>query len=895
MQRKDEKPESLNRADIKNITQRIDELPAPPSVATRVLSMAVEKDSDFKKISRLIESDQSLTLKVLKLSNSMAYGYHGRVTSVEQATAILGFSTLKNVVLGIVIREALFQDPEQGDPYLQEIWKHSLACAVAAQLLAERRHPKLTGEAFAAGMIHDCGKLVMLTVLPEAYEKVLEQSRTEGVAVLDLENEVLGIEHTVVGKWLAQKWDLPRQLIDAAWLHHQPPEVLSGLERNTLTLLVALADNLAHEVMVDYAGQDSLKNRNALVKAFGITEEEVEEIKSLIGKRYADRAAIFDLENDAALFYFEALQRANKKLVGLNLDLEQNNDRLGRSNRIFSAISEAGLQLACAQDAAEVLDIAATILIRRLDVREGFIYRIDGANRAIEARRWRDPDNVSDVRCRLSNDMTPIFEDKKGGVPQDIRPLLADYLSRAPSMPPARGDVSHFTFMDPFFVSPMIADGAFLGEILFRLEFKYGDRLLPQEYAGYSQLANLTAASLNRLDLHLQLEERAEGLGGALRKIRQINRKLLQAERLAAVGQLAAGAAHEINNPLAIIYARAQLLELKEEDAKKKKNFRQMIEQIERITSILNNLMDFARPAAPKFEPVSLNDILEKTLALIQGGLKKLNIRVKKHLEPDLPPVMGDAHQLEQVFLNLFINAEHAMEEAGGVLAVSTRMNAKQNRELVTVADNGVGIPKKHLGKIFDPFFTTKEEGKGTGLGMSTSYGIVTSHQGDIRVTSEKGVGTKVTVELPVDQNSITQARAASKRAVKKAAPKENAVLVVDDEKYIREILKETLTANGYTVETAVNGQEGLSLLSQGKYRLLLLDLRMPWVNGLSLLSRIRHLVEEMPVIVLTGLAGPEEVEEAMSMGASKCVRKPFQIEELLRDISEILKEKDVS
>ncbi|MDY7001988.1 MAG: HDOD domain-containing protein, partial [Thermodesulfobacteriota bacterium] len=392
MQRKNEKPEPLDRADIKSITQRIDELPAPPSVATKVLSMAVDQGSDFKKISRLIESDQSLTLKVLKLSNSMAYGYHGRVTNVEQATAILGFSTLKNVVLGIVIREALFQDPEQGDPYLQEVWKHSLACAVAAQLLAEKRQPKLTGEAFAAGMIHDCGKLVMLTVLPEAYEKILEQSRAEGVAVLDLENEILGIEHTIVGKWLAQKWDLPRQLIDATWLHHQPAEVLAGLDKQSaLTLLVALADNLAHEVMVDYAGQDFLKNRNALVKAFGLSEEEVEEIKSLIGKRYAERAAIFDLENDAALFYFEALQRANKKLVGLNLDLEQNNEHLGRSNRIFSAISEAGLQLAYAQDAAEVLDIAATLLIRRLDVREGFIYRIDGANRAIEARFGVEP------------------------------------------------------------------------------------------------------------------------------------------------------------------------------------------------------------------------------------------------------------------------------------------------------------------------------------------------------------------------------------------------------------------------------------------------------------------------------------------------------------------------
>jgi signal transduction histidine kinase len=229
-----------------------------------------------------------------------------------------------------------------------------------------------------------------------------------------------------------------------------------------------------------------------------------------------------------------------------------------------------------------------------------------------------------------------------------------------------------------------------------------------------------------------------------------MNVKLLQAERLAAVGQLAAGAAHEINNPLSIIYARAQLLEQKEDDPGRKKSLRQMLDQMERITAILTSLMDFARPARPAFAATDLAAVVERSLDLVAGGLERQGIELDLEVAPDLPLIRGDARQLEQVFLNLLINSEHAMEESGGRLAVRLSRADAQGFAQVVLADTGCGIAPENLPRIFDPFFTTKEEGRGTGLGLSTSYGIIQGHSGEIRVASEPDRGTEVTILLPL-------------------------------------------------------------------------------------------------------------------------------------------------
>lgn len=878
------------RDEIRKVINHIETLPAPPEVASRVLEKALEEEPDIAEISALIESDQSLTMKVLHLANSPVYGQRERVSSVEQATLVLGLSTLKNALLGVFIRDALLDDPAMGDPLLRSIWEHSLATAVASQAIAERCVPDVRGAAFAAGMIHDCGKLVLLTAMPERYEEILLRwEKAEGDCI-DLEQNSLATNHTLVGKWLAQRWNLPHQLLHSAWLHHHPPEGLAAAGADAgIVAVVSLASRMAHEIMADNVTAGAAALRDAYMAHLGLDRKAYEIIKDRAAARYAERAALYDPADDSPP-YFHALQRAGRKLSGLTVDLGIKNEMLSRTNRAVSALADAGRRLASARGTEEALDTAASVLSGGLGAPGGCVYLVDPENHILEGRVWRQANGgpvipSMEILCQLDGRLTP-SEDSLLSLPGYISPHIRSYRDRVPPETPGDGNGGSVpAFQKPFWILPLVSDGEFLGEMMVEARSGNSGKLLIHEPACLRQLAVILASTMGRLRLSQQLEERAERLGSAMRDMRQINMKLAQTERLAAVGHLAAGAAHEINNPLAIIHARAQLLELKEEDENKKKALQLMMGQIDRISTILTGLMDFARPSPPHFEEVSINRVLNKILDVAMSGREAKNFTVVRNLDPDLLPVQADAHQLEQVFLNLIINAQHAMEGRAGTLTVTSRMSGEHGIA-VSVADEGSGIPQSILQDIFNPFFTTKEEGKGTGLGLSTSYGIVRSHKGDIAVTSRENEGSTFTVTLPLDQNvDLAPNAAVSKNLLMDS----EAVLVVDDEAHIREILIEMLEQEGYRVEAAVDGQDALEMLDRESFRLMLLDIRMPRQGGLAVLAEAGRKAPDMPVIVITGLASPEERQEALTLGALKCVKKPFKIEELRREIRSAL------
>jgi two-component system NtrC family sensor kinase len=221
--------------------------------------------------------------------------------------------------------------------------------------------------------------------------------------------------------------------------------------------------------------------------------------------------------------------------------------------------------------------------------------------------------------------------------------------------------------------------------------------------------------------------------------------------RLAAVGELVAGVAHELNNPLAAIQAYAQLLNERDDlDDTTKSDVDTIYSQAQRASRITGNLLSFARQTKPEKHPVSINEAIERSLELHNYRMKVNNIEVTTELETGLPETMADFHQLQEVFVNLITNAEQAMTEAHGrgELVVKTRKLGDMIQAEVT--DDGPGIPEKNLKRIFDPFFTTKEVGKGTGLGLSICYGIVQEHGGRLYARSKPGEGTTFVVEIPL-------------------------------------------------------------------------------------------------------------------------------------------------
>jgi len=227
----------------------------------------------------------------------------------------------------------------------------------------------------------------------------------------------------------------------------------------------------------------------------------------------------------------------------------------------------------------------------------------------------------------------------------------------------------------------------------------------------------------------------------------------MQADKLSSIGLLAAGVAHEVNTPLAVISTYAQMLAKQVTgDEHKSKLLERIAKQTFRASEIVNSLLNFSRTSAAEFDDVDLNRVVSDTVSLVGHQLEKARVRVNVHLTSDLGRIKGNAGKLQQVFLNLVLNARDAME-GGGTLTVAT--SCENDMVCVEVSDTGQGISHEHLQRIYDPFFTTKASRKGTGLGLSVSYGIVKEHSGTIQVQSELGAGTQFRLEFPLARKPV--------------------------------------------------------------------------------------------------------------------------------------------
>ncbi len=226
--------------------------------------------------------------------------------------------------------------------------------------------------------------------------------------------------------------------------------------------------------------------------------------------------------------------------------------------------------------------------------------------------------------------------------------------------------------------------------------------------------------------------------------------QLVQSEKLSAIGQLISGVAHELNNPLTGVIGYSQLLASQDCDEKLRRGLDKVYAEAKRCHRVVQNLLTFARRHAPEKTWIGVNDIIESVLDLRAYQLRVDNIDVRRSLSKDIPLTMGDFHQLQQVFMNIIINAHQAFKHSQKGSAITIASDTVDGFIRVTIADDGPGIPKENLQRVFDPFFTTKEPGQGTGLGLSLCYGIIEEHQGRIRVTSEPGRGTVFTIDLPV-------------------------------------------------------------------------------------------------------------------------------------------------
>ena len=376
---------------------------------------------------------------------------------------------------------------------------------------------------------------------------------------------------------------------------------------------------------------------------------------------------------------------------------------------------------------------------------------------------------------------------------------------------------------------------------------------------------------------------------------RDIYNQLLQAEKMAALGQTISGVAHELNNPLATILSWAERLSQRSSlEEPVRLGLETILSESERAARIVRNLLTFARKRQTTRAMVDVNQVVRETLALRTYEQHVTNITVIDALAAGLPLVFADGHQIQQVLLNLVINAEQAMlsVKGRGILVVRTWHDVEQESVVLEINDDGPGIPDDLQPKIFDPFFTTKEVGKGTGLGLTVAYAIVQEHGGRIRLESRPKSGASFYVELPVSGVKLPPAPVTRTHLDRQFEAVVGAsVLVVEDEAALATAVSDALRDAGYVVEHAGDGEQALVKVQQHAFDAVICDLKMPRLDGKAFYRMLSAATPDLArrVIFVTGDVAGTEAESFLEESGCRWLAKPFRLGDLLRAVKEVL------
>ncbi|HVU15784.1 MAG TPA: PAS domain S-box protein [Candidatus Didemnitutus sp.] len=383
---------------------------------------------------------------------------------------------------------------------------------------------------------------------------------------------------------------------------------------------------------------------------------------------------------------------------------------------------------------------------------------------------------------------------------------------------------------------------------------------------------------------------------------RLLEDQLRQAQKMESLGTLAGGIAHDFNNIIAVINGYAELALLNPGDSNTlQKSVREIKRAAQRASGLVRQILTFSRKAEVKFAPLDMNQHARDLVALLSETFPR-NITFTFALDEQLPPLFADQNQLQQIVLNLCVNARDAMPTGGVISLTTTRvadaalpstLQKGRSYACLAIGDTGTGMTPEVRARIFEPFFTTKAVNQGTGLGLAVVYGIVASHEGTIEVESQPGVGSTFKVYLPLVDNAVIAPVAVRSTDFPGGA---ESLLVVDDEAPLRLLLEAALSRKGYRVTSATDGLDAIEKLADPaqQFAAILLDLNMPGASGVEVMRVLRATRPEAKVLVLTGHLTPQARAEFERLGQRHFVRKPYTLDELGRNLRALLEGQEI-
>lgn len=709
-----------NNAQLLARLQDSKNLPSLPQVLLQVIALDEQEDFDIKKLVKIIAQDPAISAKTLRLVNSAYFNLQGKFTSLERAVLYLGADAVKNIAITASVHHVFNGMKRNGSFSMDRFWWDSFSCAIFSRRIAQQTKYNNLEEAYVAGLLHNLGKLLLLTNFPKEYNATLSLQQNQS-DICDVERRQIGITHCEAGAWLIKHWKLNSFMADAVLYHHEP------IARVKNSFPLVKITSLAHTLSKNDSKDDSSLFAIGQ-ELLGLTGEQMRTIISCAQEEIEKIAASLEL----------TVQPAPVKEEPKTEPLDQH------SLRLVTKVQESSLLTSFLEDLLRAND--RDTILRATEQALNILLEVDAIVFFLE-----DTDNLSLFGCTSShNRYQELVQDLALSSAADTSLLAKSISEKKIINPHARTSTSELSLADLQLLDlmgqkgmayiPMAAGDIPIGVIVLGLKdskFQDDARLL-------RLLANQAATSIYLLD------------------IREKQAKKIQEERLAATALAAAKIAHEVNNPLAIIKNYFKIFELKfSNSATLKEELKILNEEINRVSAIVQQLNNFSPSDHQQQEAIDLNALLtDLTKILAKSILYTSNTQIHFAPDPNLPLIHAPANDIKQIIINLVKNSAEALQ-AGGNIYVEThqkerphqkitenKTNPNQGRVMIIVRDDGPGIAEEIASNIFDPFVSTKGEGN-SGLGLSIVQNVITQLHGTIACTSKKEEGTTFTIELP--------------------------------------------------------------------------------------------------------------------------------------------------
>jgi len=733
---------------------RLDSLSTLPCVGAKLFSRLRQGQFSSSSIIDIIESDPSLTAAALLLVGSRGIIRPGGRLSLIQALDKLSLHEVRDIALSVKIMSTIETGDDVAGDNIQlrkGLMLHNLAVACCAKEIAEIASAQIDPElAYFAGLLHDIGKLALQEAMPKSFIRIVEEAESAEQSSCVIEQEHLGCDHAIIGKHLAQRWGFADEIALAIWLHHSEVVAVSEqMPEAKIAAVIQLADSMSRQLNIGSSGSfDTPAQPEPIAECLGITVDQLQEIRRSLPAALGQKTGVLGLDAPGDITeYCRSAQAVAIRLAKQQAELLDENRRL--------------------QSASSHLDFAADFLlsvsqsVAAIDIAENFAVRWQKFYQTgvvcLYLAQSDGPETLEAViveNLAQSNIVTIEVPANTPAVPKAIANDFAilnahDHIDWLFEQLDAEFDRNRTKLL------PLLSNGRAVGAIAFELNYPADIELFAERFRISSSIAAIV------IDMVLGRQNQQNYAEHFVRLIsipppevvsldtEATDRKASAGDSLNALAEMAAGAAHELNNPLAVISGRAQLLAEAQSDQETKEILKQIYENAREASGIIEDMISFAEPRQPRAARTDIKKMLDEAVQLASRKTNIENIDVQINVDENIENVFADSAQIVSAIANIISNAVESYGNNFGPIEIDAGIDESEELVELIIRDHGCGMDTETLKKATQPFFSAKPAGRKRGMGLAYAARFIQINKGVLNIESEPSSGTTVTIYLP--------------------------------------------------------------------------------------------------------------------------------------------------